>query len=269
MARAKVIRKQDRCFVELPKEFLSSEEIELFTLRDGYYLLSMPLEPRAQSPVSRAAKQGTPDAGPSPEEIAVLHKLQAIKFGDRTPDNVSGSLSGPEKEVLAGLESKGWVNVFIGNKYKNGVYNIADDVFPLLKAQGQATGARDSRTKVNQAQQPAKADPSPSYALLTTQGYLVIKDGKDAAALSDKLKSEMRSGAVVGTKGFDGSFYVVTRDFFGRASKAILAALAEDADVGTIASACKIDSAGVRAVLQQLAESGDVIEKRKGVFAAV
>lgn len=269
MARAKVIRRQERCFVELPKEFMAAEEVELFTLRDGYYLLSMPLEPQTQSPAPRQAKQGATDAGPTPEEIVVLHKLQAIKFGDRTPDNVSRSLSGAEKEVLAGLESKGWVNVFIGNKYKNGVYNIADDVFPLLKAQGQAAGARDARTKANQGQQPAEADPSPSYALLTSQGYLVIKDRKDAAALSEMLKTDMRSGAVVGTKGFDGSFYVVTRDYFSRASKVILAALAEEADVGTIASACRLDSAGVRAVLQQLAESGDVIEKRKGVFAAV
>jgi ribosomal protein S25 len=265
MARARVIRKQDRCFVELPKEFLSVEEIELFPLRDGYYFLSMPLGPSQKPETKRTGATG--------EEIAVLHRLQSIKFGDRTPDNVSKALSGPEKEVLKRLEDKGWVNVFRGNKYKNGVYNIADEVYPMLKSQDAPQAVRNPSAEQRPAA-PQKAAPAeslpPSYALLMKQGYMVIKDQKDAKALSEMLKSDMKSGSVVGIKGFDGSFYVVTRDYFSSASKAILDALKDrPADVATIAGASGLDADGARAVLQHLAESGDVIEKRKGTYAAV
>ncbi len=263
MARARVIRKQDRCFIELPKEFLSVEEIELFPLRDGYYFLSMPL--------GQSQKPGSRQAGATGEEIAVLHRLQSIKFGDRTPDNVSKALSGPEKEVLKRLEEKGWVNVFRGNKYKNGVYNIADEVYPMLKSQDapHARPAAEQRPEAPQKAAPAQSLP-PSYALLMKQGYMVIKDQKDAKALSEMLKSDMKSGSVVGTKGFDGSFYVVTRDYFSSASKAILDSIREKpGDVAAIAESSGLDADGARAVLQHLAESGDVIEKRKGTYAAV
>lgn len=260
MARAKVIRKQDRCFAELPPEFLSAEEIELFPLRDGYYLLSLPLPERAQQ------KGDAKGARATAEEIAVLHKLQSIKFGERTPENVGKTLSGQEKETLARLEERGWVNVFRGDKYKKGVYNIADKVYPMLRDQGEP-GQKQPKAETRGPQAGPAAQPS--GALLSKQGYLVIKDQNEAKALSEMLKGDMKSGAVVGTKGFDGSFYVVTRDYFERASNAILAALGNGSDAETIAGSCKFDVDGVRAVLQQLAESGEVIEKRKGVFAAV
>ena len=278
MARARVIRKQDRCFIELPKEFLCVEEIELFPLRDGYYFLSMPLGGR-QDPGPE-----TRDSGPTNEEIAVLHPLQSIKFGDRTPDQVSRALSGPEKEILKRLEKRGWVNVFKGSKYKNGVYNIADEVYPMLKSQGQNPPSA-AEQKPEAPQKPVQATRNaapekqaaaaqqglpPSYALLTKQGYMVIREQKDAKAMSEMLKGDMKSGSVVGTKGFDGSFYVVTREYFNSASKAVLDALKEKpADVPAIAEASGLDADGARAVLQQLAESGDVIEKRKGTYAAV
>jgi len=262
MARARVIKKQDRCFVELPKEFLSTDEIELFPLRDGYYLLSQPL------PGERAPKPGTPGReGPSPGEIAVLHKLQSIKFGERTPENVAGLLDDGEKESLRRLEERGWVNVFKGSKYRNGVYNIADEVYPMLKGHETGRKAQDAEQKPKPAATPAVA--TPSYSLLRSQGYLIIKDQKDAKALSEMLKSDMKEGSVIGIKGFDGAFYVVTRDYLLRASKAVLGALKEEADVQTIAESCSLDADGVRAVLHQLAESGEVIEKRRDRYAAV
>ena len=255
MARAKVIKKQNRCFVELPEQFLSTEEVELFALRDGYYLLTVPLESRVLGPESRTQETGNRKL--ETDEIAVLHKLQAIKFGDRTPENVSKILSNDEKETLRNLEKKGLVNLFRGNKYRNGVYNIDDRVYPILKNTNE------------QKPRETGAVSDPIYQALAKHGFLVIRDQREARELSERLKSEMKSGSVVGTKGFDGSFYVVTRDYFSKASKSILGALEKEADVLTIAATCKLDADGVRAVLQHLAESGEIIEKRKGTFAAV
>ncbi len=286
MARARVIRKQDRCYIELPKEFLAQDEVELFQLRDGYYFLSMPLERMDRTGIEPAKPEGPSAArnGTASEaEISVLHKLQSIKFSDRTTENVARALSAPEKETLVQLEKKGWVNLFRGDKYRNGVYNIADKVYPMLgKAHGAAAqeeGNRDAEPRAQdtkpKTQNPGpQAAPSqqlpPSYALLMKQGYMVIREQKDAKAMSEMLKTEMKSGSVSGTKGFDGAFYVVTKKYFDSASRAVLDCLRDKpADVQAIAGASGLDADGAMAVLQQLAESGDVIEKRKGTYAAV
>ena len=296
MARAIIIKKQDRCFVELPKEFLANDEVELFALRDGYYLLSQPLESRVSGSGSRTPKTQNPKPeteGASPQEIAVLQKLQSIQFKDRTPANVAKMLGEAEKAVLAGLEKKKWVNVFIGNKYKDGVYNIADDVYPMLKNiipeaktqnPRQETENRKPETgNPKQETQNPKPDTGnrqletrtapvckdPLCSLLMKQGFLVIRDTREARELSEKLKTDMKSGLVMGIKGFDGVFYVVTKDYFAHASRSILDALKSDANLEAITQNTKLETDGAAAVLRHLAESGDVIEKKKGIFAAV
>lgn len=277
MARAKIIKKQGRCFVELPKEFLNNDEIEFFELREGYYLLSIPL------PVPGVQKDKTQDSEsktrlePTAEEIAVLRKLQTIKFSNRIPEYVNKVLTDPEKLLLKEMGKKGWVNVFQGRKYKNGVYNIADKVYPLLKTQDarpktahQQPETQDSGQETRNRQRAAgNRSDTGNYSLLLSQGYLIIRDQRDAKALSEKLKSEMKSGSVLGVKGFDGAFYVVTKDYFSKASKTILGALKEEADVQSITENCKLETDGVQAVLRHLAESGEVIEKKRGVYAAV
>jgi len=282
MARARVIRKQERCFIELPKEFASADEVELFTLRDGYYLLSLPLPEDKKleaghmtqnpQPETQDARPATQDSRPTEEEIIVLRKLQSVKFSDRTPENVMKLLSENEKTVLRSVEKKGFANVFKGNKYKDGVYNISDKVFPLLKeAQPETTGQNKKQEAVQKTdqQRPPAVCKDPLCSILMKQGFLVIRDTREARDLSEKLKTDMKSGLVVGIKGFDGVFYVVTKEYFAKASKSILDVLKENSDLETIARNTKLETDGVRAVIHHLAESGDVIEKKKGIYAAV
>jgi len=282
MARAIIIKKQDRCFVELPKEFLANDEAELFALRDGYYLLSQPLESRVSGSGTRTPKTQNPKPeteSASLQEIAVLQKLQSIQFKDRTPANVAKMLGEAEKAVLAGLEKKKWVNVFIGNKYKDGVYNIADDVYPMLKniipeakTQNHRQETQNPKPDTGNRQLETRTAPvckDPLCSLLMKQGFLVIRDTREARELSEKLKTDMKSGLVMGIKGFDGVFYVVTKDYFAHASKSILDALKNDANLEAITQNTKLETDGAAAVLRHLAESGDVIEKKKGIFAAV
>src|SRR5512136_1479556 len=103
---------------------VSSEEVEMFQLRDGFYLLSVPLGQGGPRP-----REG---GGVTDQEKAVLKKLLSIQFQKRTPAYVGKALSEGEKAVLDGLEKRGFVNVFRGDKYKDGVYNISDNIYPVL-----------------------------------------------------------------------------------------------------------------------------------------
>jgi hypothetical protein len=254
MGRRELIKKDNKCFIELPAEFMDYDEIELFSLREGYYLLSVQLPvPGSQKSEDLTKKD---QLAPSADEILVLKKLQAIRFENRTPDHVNKVLSDPEKILLKEMGGKSWIRIFRGKKYKNGVYSISDKVYPLIQA------------KQTKKEEP-KLKGDPNYSLLLTQGYLIIRDQKDAKLLSEKLKTEMKSGSVKGIKGFDGAFYVVRKDYFSKASKSILDVLSEESDVASITQNTKLAPEAVAAVLHHLAESGDIIEKKRGVYVAI
>lgn len=263
MARVRVLKRQNAAYVELPKEMLGYDELELFQLREGYYLLSVPL-PAPGSP--QPATQGRePEAGGAVQasERSVLKKLLGIKFENRTPANVAKLLSDEEREVLGQLEAKRLVNVFRGTKYREGVYNISDAAYAL------ATGSPKHGAV---SREPGAVVPQTgvdSAGILVRQGYLVIGDRNEARALSEKLSGEMKAGNIVGVKGFDGKFYIVTKAYLLKAQAAISAVLKESMDAAGIAAAAKLEGDGCVAVLHVLSESGDIIEKKRGIYAPV
>jgi hypothetical protein len=268
MAKVRILRRQDKAYIELPPEVVNCEELELFQLRDGYYLLSVPLgQHSGLGTPAQAATVGISDA-----ERAVLRKLLSIRFENRTPAHVGDSLSEEEKTILDGLEKKGLVNVFRGRKYKDGVYNISDSAYGLIHPKSGQTvqpekAQNTSGRKAGSTDMPQQ--PQSTFGLLRSRGFVVIQDKRDAMALSEQLGSEMKSGAVVGVKGFDGKFYMVTKSYFNSAQGAIGLALKDAMDAASIASAARLEPDGCLAVLRLMAENGDIIEKKRGVFAPV
>jgi hypothetical protein len=250
MAKIRILRKQDKAYIELPPEMAAGDEIELFQLRSGYYLLTMPLgQPTAKSMINE-------------RERVVLKKLLAIRFENRTPAHVTKTLSESDMVVLKALERKGLVNVFKGRKYKDGVYNIRDKIYPLL--------ANKAAPPKEEQRRPAPySSPETAVLALKSHGFVVIPNKREAMSLSDKLGSDLKKGAVIGVKGFDGKFYAVTRNYFTTAQSSINTVLKEDMDPQSIASAAKLDPEGCTAVLRLMAENGEIIEKKKGVFAQV
>jgi len=250
--RVRVIKRQNNSYMELPQDLSNRDEIELFPLKPGYYLLSLPLgheEPKL------AKTDQISDA-----ESAVLTKLLAIRFEQRVPAYVNKVLGKDEKPVLAELERKGFVNVFISTKYKDGVYNIRDRAYLL---------AQKGRMPPKPQGGPIQASPNDLTSLLKSQGFIVINDKNQARMLSESLSPEMKNGAVAGVKGFDGKFYVVTRSYLNQSQIAITKALNEDMDAASVAAAAKLDPEGCMAVLRIMSEAGEILEKKKGVFAPV
>jgi len=256
MARIRILRKQDKAYIELPPDLAGGDEVELFALRDGYCLLSTPLGQTER-------RSGAIDE----RQRMVLKKLLSIRFENRTPAYVSKALSEGEMAVLGELEKRGMVNVFKGDKYKDGVYNINDNIYPVLAQKGGEAPKAEAQGRVVPADhQPTPAD---SIVALRSRGYVVIADRREALMLSEQLGADMKSGAVVGVKGFDGKFYIVSRNYFNSAQASIGAALKEDMDAPSVASATKLDPEGCLAVLRLMAENGEIIEKKRGVFAPV
>lgn len=269
MGKARILKKGEHGYIELPPEFLAYEDAELFQLRDGYYLLSLPLgtgtRKAAEDKAPRQARQKTL----SDAERGLLLKLLNIRFEKRTPSYVTKSLSEAERAVLKELESKNYVNVFTGTKYRDGVYNINDDVYPLISGRPDPQKAVPHKPAQETAVRKDAQLPQSPYRRLMDRGFIVLENKNDARDFSEKVERDIKSGAIKGIKGFDGRFYAVTSGYLSKASEAILKALDRDMDLDTLAAQAGLDRDGCSAVLRLLSESGEVIEKKKGLFAAV
>ncbi len=245
----RLVRKGTDCYLQLPSDFAQVEDVELFKLKEGYYLVSFPL-----GAVVQQKQEPSSSTTPTQEEKELLRKLSIIKFENRTPKNIAQSFSANERALLSQIEKKGFVQIYQGDKYKDGVYSIPDKVYPLLKE------VTVSAT-----------NPSTALEPFFKQGYAVFANNNDAATFSDLLKKTGNSLNILGIKSFDGKFYVVTKDYMIDTSGRIRTAL-KSSNIMTapmIAKACNMEEIGCRAVLLLLAEKGDVLEKKKDIFVLV
>jgi len=250
MVRRGVLKKGEKYYLELPNEFSSVNDVELFPLKEGYYLLSIPLERRTEKTV----KKQLMDA-----EKAVLKKLTGIKFEKRTPEYVNKMLTAGEKKVLGYLEKKGYVNQFKSKKYPNGVYNISDSVFPVL---------RGETTEVKKEEEQRQYSFS-FIDVLKRDGYLVIPDSRKAYAFTEQVKKQKMNRDFVGVRGFDGKFYVATKRFFTKAVSAVKSKMKNEMDIVSLSGLCNIPADGLRVILNIMADEGEVVEKRNDVFVVV
>ncbi|MBI5223330.1 hypothetical protein HY990_02825 [Candidatus Micrarchaeota archaeon] len=271
----RVIKQNDKCYLELPPDLISFEELELFKLKDGFYLISLPLAAKTVSTVPKSVsapvKPPTISTQMSDQQRAVLKKLMSIRFENRTPEQVSKSLTDEEKLILKEIERRGFVNIFKGIKYRDGVYNINDSAYSQMVQIPSGTSAvRVATNGSSSSSSPVSASSATApEVLLRSKGFVVIVDKNEARVVSDKLASELKSGHVVGIKGFDGKVYLVTRTYFENGRMSINKILKEDMDVASIAVASKLDVDGASAILHLMAESGEILEKRKGIFCSV
>jgi hypothetical protein len=111
---------------------------------------------------------------------------------------------------------------------------------------------------------------APAKQELEERGFLIVQNEVEAKALSVALETDIRSGAVRGVRGFDKKYYIATQSYLQELSPRIRKILSErPLAVGAIAAAAKADADGVLAALYVLKEEGEVIEKKRGIFALV
>lgn len=254
--RIKTIQKESGTYVRLPDDFRKAEELELFALRDGYYLLSLPLgaavktrveakgtaepEPKARAPEPAVAEEDA--KGLTQSENRVLDKLASIRFEKRTGTSIREDFSRQDREALLSLEKKGAVTFIKSKKYPDGVYNIQNDFYPAPKKDA---GPEKSASELERQ--------------LFRDGYIILQDSNAAQRLSEVLQKQ--KNAITGVKGFDGKYYVVTRAHMERVRKVLARWRGDYVDPKAMAAKFGIHPDAVKAVLKILAEGGEYTEK--------
>jgi len=228
------------------------DELELFPLRDGFFLLGkLPALAAKTEAVSRGSGRSLTEP-----ELAVLRKLSDFRFEDRIPSEVNKTLSPAERAVLGQMIEKQEVTIYSGGKYgKTGVYNIPKEIYPLLRP-GTA-GAAEQRLP-----------PVSSLEHLGLKGYMVIENENEAKRAVSVLHEQIKSGEVLGVRAFDHKFYVATRAFFmaneGKVHKVLTK---EGKSVEDVAAGIKLPPEAGRVLLTLMSDSGDILEKKRGLFA--
>lgn len=212
---------------------------------------------------SKAKPRAIPPTAFSQDETELINKLLSLKFAERTPTNVSRSLDFNENRVLSELIGKGAINLFKNPKYKEGVYNISDKVYALLKKEGtleETTRGTGEKKETQEETDPIKR--------LEKQGYIVVENEGEARRLSDELAAKIKRKDITGIRGFDKKYYILKMSFFVKNQLRVKNSLkAGKKSVDQISSETGLDRQACIGILTVLNEEGDVIEKKRGIFA--
>lgn len=248
-----VLKKGDKYYVQLPPEVEISDSLELFSLKDGYYLLTTGLNSKSKS--EQKPKEKKPIT--LEDELAVISRLLSIKFAERTPANVARLLNPTEKEIFDSLIKKKHIWIYKGKKYKEkGVYNISDKLFNLWK---------ENRSKSTNTSQPG----SSFFSTLQKDGFMIVSNMNDAKRFSEELKQRMALGKVLGVRSFDGKYYVATSNYYSRLRKSIMEKVNDSMSLDAISELCNAPTDACDVVLRLMSEQGEVVEKRRDVFSLV
>ncbi|VVB57761.1 Uncharacterised protein [Candidatus Anstonella stagnisolia] len=215
------------------------------------------------------------------EENALLKKLSAIKFEERTPEKVDRLLTPGELSILANLIKKKLVNVFYGKKYaKTGVYSIATNAFQKATKieAGKTAGYGKMQVPMEEKMRAAENAGSnanfqslqvpniPIIAELEKNGFCTVENELQARLVASVLQPRIASGDVLGVRAFDRRYYLATRKFYSENVQKAEGALSKPKSVSEVAGETKLGLDAATVVLHLMCEKGDAIEKRRGVF---
>ncbi|MGD0729008.1 MAG: AbrB/MazE/SpoVT family DNA-binding domain-containing protein [Candidatus Micrarchaeaceae archaeon] len=223
-----------------------------------------------------------------PRELAVLKKLDTLRYNERTSTKVNTILNTSEKEILQTLIKKGMVSLFKKAGEKEMKYGIQKSVYDnflyrknMANPQPSAAQPNQSKSKTQQIMQAntriggqraweSKLNENDAYVdILESKGFVVLNNEAEASMVSSALEESIRQGLVVGTRAFNKKFYIGLRGFINKHAAKILKLIDQkNMDVEDIAKEMSLEEDGVRTILYVLSESGDVTEVRRDIFRA-
>ena len=295
---SKVYKSKDKFVVYLPFEVLTSLEIEerdevdffkfsgksfLFAKKNDIVELLKNLESQQSKPAPptyQAAEREKPEI--DDKELALLKKLDTLRYPDRTKEKVGAILNPEEKQILQKLLKNKFVVLFKKPNEQNLKYSIAKNIYDkflfVKRDKKPETKTNPIKTEpvikepiiVKKKEWEQKLDTGNNYVqMLESRGYLVLMNEAEAANASAALEESIRQGLILGTRAFNKKFYIALRGYINKNAPKLLKTIEEKSmNVSDIAKETGVEEEGVRAVLYILSDSGDVTEIKRDVFKA-
>jgi bifunctional DNA-binding transcriptional regulator/antitoxin component of YhaV-PrlF toxin-antitoxin module len=268
------------------KSFLFAKKadiVDLLTKLQGQNVQVVQAAVQANVPKQPAAGSVEVNA----KELAILQKLDTLRYNDRTKDKVDAMLSAEERQTLQGLVRKKFIDLFKKPGDQEYKYSITKNIYnmflygkrpraasPVAPVQRPAVAVQPP-AGVYKAAEPSKSKPweqklgsgSAYTSLLESKGFVVLQNEADASNLSAAMEESIRHGLVLGTRAFNKKFYIATRSYINKNTPTLMGALGEKGrSVEELSKETGIEEDGIRAILYIMSESGEVTEQRRDIF---
>lgn len=218
------------------------------------------------------------DFGLTNEQIKVIDKIIGVRFQERTKTNISTNLSEQENAILEDLIKSNTIKLYDQGKYsETPVYSVTPDLFKYVKTSLNTKPENKSFQKPQtqaQQQQPKQqiktsSDLNALVEKMNKEGFIVAENDNEAKMLSESLSQKIKSGKVLGIKGFDSQYYIFTSDFFDRANSKISICFSRNdgkCSLKEISEITGLNDKICKGILMFLLEKGDVIEKSNSTY---
>lgn len=271
-----MVRQGENLVIVLPKEFQgirNGAEVELVEAKPGVWLVFG--EAAGHVRAMGAAPSARPALKVSGEELSLLRKMAAMPMESRTVKGMG--LSSHEQVLLNEMKGRDLV-FYSSKKYPKGVYGLSQEAYLLATADLHRAQAPVVLPAALPGKLPAASgvEKVSEMASLTWEehlvkyGYVVIESEGVAREASAKLEAELKSGAVLGTRGFDRKYYVAVKAFYSEWGAKARKLLKEgDATVDAVSGKLGMSEVAARVEMELMREQGEIIEKKKGVYSLV
>lgn len=227
------------------------------------------------------------DFGLSNEQIKVIDKIIGIRFEERTQNNISSNLSGEENAILEDLIKSNTIKLYNQGKYSDTpVYSITPDLFKYVKTSlnGNTSSNTNSNIVKNTIKPQQNNKPTSSYspavqiksedltALLdkfNKDGFIVAQNDNEAKLLSENLAPKIKSGLVIGIKGFDSRYYIYNTTLMNSGTTKIcecFSSMGGKCSLKEMSEKTNLDENICKGLLMFLLEKGDIIEKSNSTY---
>ncbi len=183
-------------------------------------------------------------------EARVIEMIANKSLSERVEGRFETGLKEEEQKALEKLVEQGQVIKFkLNPSYKKAVYKIAE------KEEGGESGRKFTGTAAG----------------LEEHGFMQLKNELLVKKLCQEIKEEIESGKVMGVKGFDGYYNIITSEVYEKYRPAVEKLLEEAGELRTedISAFLGINRELARCVIEFLKEEGLAIEKKKDLFKLV
>lgn len=246
MAKVKADEKSSSLIIE-GKEFDSmgfprDKEMELIKVEEGVWVITQKSVPEKKEEKSQEITKI------DETEQKIIGYLREKPFKDRIEGNFERILSKEELLKFRQMLKEGKVEKYKSNpKYKKAVYQAR-----LPEANRKFENVEKGIEEFS----------------LEKDGFIVVKNEQRAKMLSEQLAEKVKAGEVMGTRSFEGTFYIIDSTFYNEKSGKVLDKIRElrNASLETLSRDLSLTPTVVRIICTFLNEEGQILEKRKEFY---
>ncbi len=232
-------------------------EYEAYKATDGIWVL---VEKKKESP-----KKGTSGGVEGAASEKILSMIGGLPLSERVEGKFEKMLGKEALPVFNSLLKEGKIEKFKLNPgYKKAVYQLPKTGNP-------------SKNASSAAQTPPPYPPGENgqdrtgILTLGNEGYMVIQNELAAKKFCLDNAEKIKQKEIMGTRSFDGSFYIISSETYGQNMPAILQKIKKErvSNFGELAKTLKIEPVLAKIVCEFLREEGELIERKKGFYEYV